>query len=411
MRALLSTYGSRGDVEPLAGLGVALQALGVDVLVSTPTDAEFVALLDRAGIPWTPAFMPIHQWIESARQSGLRLPELAARMVPAQYESIAAAASGCDAIVATGLFPSTAAAQAVAEKLNLHHEHVNFCPLSLPSPHHPPMAFPGWPHPPEMTDNMALWARNAEAMNALFGEAVNAQRAAIGLPTLDNVRDAVFTDHPWLASDPVLSPWEPTDLVDTVQTGAWILPDTRPLGEEIEAFLGSGPPPVYVGFGSMAMQAAPDAARSAIEAVRAQGHRTILAHGWAQLAAIDDKDDCLAIGEVNQQALFGRVAAVMHHGGAGTTTTAARAGAPQLIVPQIADQPYFAGRVAALGIGAAHDGPVPSFESLSAGLSKVLAAETHERAAALAGMIDGDAATKAAELLVATIRARQEVAG
>ena len=63
----------------------------------------------------------------------------------------------------------------------------------------------------------------------LFGEAVNTHRASIGLPMLDNVRDYVFTHRPWLASDPTLSPWQPTELTDAVQTGAWILPDARPL--------------------------------------------------------------------------------------------------------------------------------------------------------------------------------------
>ena len=85
----------------------------------------------------------------------------------------------------------------------------------------------------------------------------------------------------------------------------------------------------------------------------------LLARGWADLDLIDDRDDCFAVGEVNQQALFARVAAVVHHGGAGTTTTAARAGAPQLVVPQGADQVYWARRVAELGIGTACDGPAP----------------------------------------------------
>ena len=67
-----------------------------------------------------------------------------------------------------------------------------------------------------------------------------------------------------------------------------------------------------------------------------------------------------SLGDVNQQELFTRVATVVHHGGAGTTTTAARAGAPQVVVPQGGDQLYWAGRVAALGIGATHDGPAPS---------------------------------------------------
>jgi vancomycin aglycone glucosyltransferase len=118
----------------------------------------------------------------------------------------------------------------------------------------------------------------------------------------------------------------------------------------------------------------------AIEAIRAQGRRALVARGWADLALIDDWDDCFAVGEVNQQALFGRVAAVVHHGGAGTTTTAARAGTPQVVVPQMADQPYFAGRVAELGIGTAHDGPTPTTESLSAALKTTLTPRpVHER--------------------------------
>src|SRR5262249_20162820 len=114
--------------------------------------------------------------------------------------------------------------------------------------------------------------------------------------------------------------------------------------------------------------------------------------GWADLAVIDARDDCFAVGEVNQHALFRRVAAVVHHGGAGTTTTATRAGAPQVVVPQWADQPYFAGRVAELGIGAAHDVSAPTTESLSAALSTALTPETQARAAAVAGRIRADGA-------------------
>jgi vancomycin aglycone glucosyltransferase len=94
------------------------------------------------------------------------------------------------------------------------------------------------------------------------------------------------------------------------------------------------------------------------------------------------------------------VAAVVHHGGAGTTTTAARAGAPQVVVPRIADQPYWAARVVKLGIGSAHDGPTPAFDSLSAALIAALAPETRERARAVAGTIRTDGATVAAKLLL-----------
>ena len=239
---------------------------------------------------------------------------------------------------------------------------------------------------------------NVQSYNALYGPALNANRASAGLPPVGNVRDFIVGDQPWLAADPVLAPWpEPADL-DVVQTGAWMVPDERPLPADLAAFLDAGPAPVYVGFGSM--RAPADIARAAIEAIRAQGCRALVGRGWAGLAPVDGRDDCFAVGEVNQQSLFGRVAAVVHHGGAGTTTTAARTGAPQVVVPQWGDQPYFASRVADLGIGAAHDVKPPTAASLSAALSTALAPAIRARAAAVAGTIRTDGATRAATLLL-----------
>ena len=322
----------------------------------------------------------------------------------AQFDAFSVAAEGCDAIVATGLFPSTAAARSVAERRGVPYVHAAYCPYFLPSCHHRPHEYPGHPFPPGITDNRVLWDLDRATMNALFGEAYNGQRASVGLPRVCSVRDHVFTARPWLASDPVLSPWQPTDLRDVVQTGAWILPDERPLPAELVAFLQAGPPPVYVGFGSMPMQAAREAGRLALEAIRAQGRRAVVLRGWADLAALDPREDCLVVGEVNQQLLFRQVAAVVHHGGAGTTIAAARAGAPKLVVPQIADQPYWARQVSRLGIGAAGD-PAPTFESLSAALATALSAETRSRAAAVAGTIRPDGAATAARLLLETVGA------
>lgn len=158
------------------------------------------------------------------------------------------------------------------------------------------------------------------------------------------------------------------------------------------------------------MRVPEDSARIAIEALRALGYRTIIARGWADLGLIDDDDDCFVTGEVNQQALFGRVAAVVHHGGAGTTATAARAGVPQVIVPQAADQPHWARRVVELGIGAAHDGPLPTVNSLSAALEVALAPETVARAAAVAAKIRTDGAATAARLLLETINGEKSSA-
>jgi UDP:flavonoid glycosyltransferase YjiC (YdhE family) len=162
---------------------------------------------------------------------------------------------------------------------------------------------------------------------------------------------------------------------------------------------------VYVGFGSMPMRTATDVARTTVEAVRAQGRRVLVSRGWADLGLVDDADDCFAVGDVNHQALFRRVATVVHHGGAGTTTTAARAGAPQVVVPQFVDQPHWAARVAELGIGAAHNGPNPTFASLSAALGTALTPETEARAKAVAETIRTDGAEVAAKLLLDTAHA------
>ena len=211
MRVVLSTYGSRGDVEPLVGLAVQLRALGAEVRVCAPPDEEFAR---AAG--------PCRRAAGAGRPVGARdgapgavaggaagdLPRRAAELVAAQFDAVAAAAEGCDAIVATGLTPAAAAARSVAEKLGIRYVYATYCPVCLPSPHHPPLALPGRPFPPEVTDNRVLWDLDAQSMNALFGAPLNTHRASIGLPPVDDVRDHVFTDRPWLAADPILGPWQ-----------------------------------------------------------------------------------------------------------------------------------------------------------------------------------------------------------
>ena len=399
MRVVLTTWGSRGDVEPLAGLAVALRGLGAEVRVSAPPDEEFVALLARVGVPLVPLGPTVHSVVAGPKpptaEDAFRLaPEL----VAARFATLPAAAEGGDVVLATGLMP--AGARDVAEELGIRYVFACFHIFGLPSRRFAPGARPGTQSPRGETDNRVLWEQDAQRVNALYGGAVNSHRARIGLPAVDNVRDHVFTEQPWLAADATLCPSRGMTDLDVVQTGAWILPDDRQLPRELEAFLDAGAPPVYVGFGSMAAYAPQDVARVATEASRAQGRRVLLARGWADLAPIDDGDDCFVVGEVNQQALFRRVAAVVHHGGAGTTTTAARAGAPQVVVPRIADQPHWAARVAELGIGAAHDGRTPTVESLSAALGTALAPETAARASAVAGTIRTDGATVAAKLLL-----------
>jgi vancomycin aglycone glucosyltransferase len=404
MRVLLTTFGSRGDVQPVLALAVALRELGADARVCAPSDEEFQRLFAAADVPLLPAFTSVRQWVAEMlpKRATISLPKIAAQVMASQYDAISSAAHdfgdrGCDVIVTTGLFSSVAAARSVAEKVGTRYVLVAYCPIFLPSLDRRPYEYPSHPHPPGAT-NEFLWERDVQVMNEIFGGGLNALRASVGLPKVDNIRDYCYTDRPWLAADPVLAPWQGPAPIDVVQTGAWILPDERALPDELLAFLDAGAPPVYVGFGSL--PAPNDFARTAIDVVRAQGRRVVISRGWAELALVDDSDDCFIVGEVNQQALFPRVAAVIHHGGAGTTTTAARAGAPQVIVPQIVDQPYWASRVWDLGIGSAHDGATPTAESLAAALESALTAGTRARALAVADTIQGDGAMRAAKLLL-----------
>jgi vancomycin aglycone glucosyltransferase len=386
---VVTGFDSRGGVEPLVALAVRLRERGAEVTVCLPPDEEFAKRLAGAGIHMVP-------FGESVRPPATRpgppdLPRRAAEVIANQREVLSKLAA--DVLVATGVVPACAGARTVAEKLGARYVYATFQQLTLPSPDHQPIAYPGRPFPADAGIEQ-LWDWDRDSIDLLFRDAVNADRQTQGLPPIDDVRDYVITESPLLAADPVLSPWREAEL-QVVQTGAWLLPDDRPLPTDLLAFLDAGEPPVYVGFGSMAMHGSTDLGHTVVDAVRRHGRRLVLSRGWADLASVGD--DCFVTGEANHQALFRRSAAVVHHGGAGTTVTAAWSGTPQVVVPQGADQPYWARRVAELGIGAAHDGPVPTVESLSAALG--IALDSADEARDVAARISTDGAARAAKML------------
>lgn len=399
MRVLLSSHDSRGAVEPLAALGVQLRALGAEARVCAPPDEEFADLLIGLGLSLVPFGDSWRAMAAALTPSEAHLRRHLEGLIAAQFDTVAAAAQGCDVLLATGFPPVAAGARSVAEYLGMPYVYVSYQPTILPSPHHLPPTYAGQ-FPPGVIDNRVLWHVDGQNMDTMFRAILNDHRASLGLAPVDSIREYALTRRPWLAADPFLGPWPTPSELEVIQTGAWLLEDNRPLPADVTAFLDAGPPPVYVGFGSMPMRASTDLSRSVVEAVRGQGQRAVLYRGWSGLAPIDDRDDCLPVGELNHRELFPRVAAVVHHGGAGTTTTAAWAGAPQVVVPQGADQPYWGARVAELGIGAAHDGPAPTAESLSASLKTALTAEIRARAGEVAARIRTDGAAVAASLLL-----------
>ena len=96
-------------------------------------------------------------------------------------------------------------------------------------------------------DYSQLWAQDAKRWNDTWSSLLNPQRAALGLAPVSDVRSYILTGQPWLAADPTLGPWPDSTGQAVFQTGAWILPDARPLSTELEAFLNAGDPPIYFG--------------------------------------------------------------------------------------------------------------------------------------------------------------------
>ena len=400
MQVLLSTIGSRGDVQPLVALAVQLRELGQEARVCAPPD--FRDWIEGLGIPFVPLGPEVSSTAKPdspllpVRPTAEQIRQMMEGTVATQFETIPLAAEGCDVIVAGNAL--NIAAHSVAEQMGIRYVFAAYCPITLPSAHHAPPKVLAWTPKDATADNLALWAEDAERWTERWGPALNSHRASAGLAPVTDVRGHILTHKPWLAADPMLAPWpEPAD-PNVFQTGAWILPDHRSLSPELATFLEAGEPPVYFGFGSI--RAPQDISKTMIESARALGRRAIVLRGWADLSLVDDEPDCLSIGDVNQQALFPRVAAVVGHGGAGTTTAATRAGAPQVVIPQHHDQFYFAQRVGELGIGIAHPPVAPTTDSLTSALEHALQSDVASRARAIATVVRSDGALIAAQRLI-----------
>jgi UDP:flavonoid glycosyltransferase YjiC (YdhE family) len=200
--------------------------------------------------------------------------------------------------------------------------------------------------------NRLLWqAANAGADVGLSG-VINRGRASLGLRSIARPLTQIFRHRFIVSADRDLAPLG-DDAADSVSgVDAMIFVEPHEADPRVDAFLSLDPAPVYIGFGSMVADRVPDLAAHAVAATRALGRRAIIAGGWAGLDRyVISGDDLLTIGAMPHHALFPRVAAIVHHGGAGTTTAAASAGVPQVILPHLLDQYYWAHRIERLGLG------------------------------------------------------------
>jgi vancomycin aglycone glucosyltransferase len=370
MRVLLSVVGTRGDVQPVLALASEVRALGHEVRLCVPPN--FIEWAQGLGFAATPVGIEMRAR-RAGTAGGVAPPQPMPDLITDQFDAVGAAAKGCDIIL--GANAHQYAARSIAELHGIRYVNALYAPTALPA-----------------DDNTRAW-------NERSLQRVNANRARLGLASIGDVLRHVVTDRPWLATDATLAPAPSIPGMVIVQTGAWVLADSSPLPSDLEDFLEAGPPPVYLGFGSMPV--AEGTSRTLIEAARAVGRRAIVSQGWADLGRIDQAPDCIEIGDVNHQALFPRVAAVVHHGGAGTTFAAARAGAPQVMVPMFGDQPFWASRVLELGIGTSVPVAQLTADRLASALHDASDPAIAERARSIAEQIVADGAAVAARRLTA----------
>jgi UDP:flavonoid glycosyltransferase YjiC (YdhE family) len=348
MRVLLAPHGTRGDIQPMLALAVALRARGHSAWFAVPEG--FLAWIHACGFDAVANGVDIaaemqapDARLDSIRWMFGRLKDHTARM----FEPIARASEGADVIVGAGAQMVTAS---IADWREVPHAAFAFCPCAVPASAAPPPTIRTQTLPPWI--NRLLWQASTAAADVALRGTINRGRAALGLPAIDRPFDHIFDGHVIIAADRDLAPPGDDAPAGVVNVDAMIFAEPHAIDPRIEAFLSVDPSPVYVGFGSMVALHVPELAAHAIAATRALGRRMILAGGWAGLdRQVEPDDDILTIGAMPHHVLFPRVAAVVHHGGAGTTTAAAAAGVPQVILPHLLDQFYWAHRIERLGIG------------------------------------------------------------
>ncbi|MFF4053498.1 glycosyltransferase [Streptomyces chartreusis] len=349
------TAGSRGDVAPYTGLGHALSRAGHEVTLVT--HGCFERLVADSGVRFHPLPLDPRAELESERGRNLhrsgtglgklvRVVGLARSLAGSLTDDMLAAARSSDALL---LAPSTAPlGRVIAEGLSLPSIELPLQPLAPTREFAPAMLGGGsWGSLPNRVGGHAVNL----AIERVFSTAVPDARARLGL-TRDKVRGARRgrpADTVLHGFSPLVVP-KPHDWGPHLRVTGYWWPYDGPghLPPELRDFLGAGPPPVFVGLGSATVPDPAGLSAEVVRAVRAAGLRAVIQRGWGGLAAAGD--DVLTIDEVPHSALFPRMAAVVHHCGAGTTAAGLRAGVPAVPVPIQFDEAFWGARLVSLGV-------------------------------------------------------------
>jgi len=379
MRIAIVCNDTRGGVQPYVALGQGLARAGHDVRAVAP--ADLAPLFAAAGLPVAPLSFGGAGALQAAtgiaEQGTIASMRFMARTMPALVQASTretlAACAGVDLL--TGGIGGMVIGLSVAEKLGVPFIPTHLQPLGAPTGDYPGVLLartPRWLGRPgrrlsHTLSEAGLWLLFQRPMQAARREVLGLSgrpRAADGQPLLYGFSRAV-ADVP---------PGTPPRHV----TGYWTLPPDPAWSPPpaLAAFLARGGPVVSVGFGSMASQDAGAMTALVRGAARDAGVRAVLLAGWGGLVAPPEGDDIFVADALPHEWPFPQMAAVVHHGGAGTTGAGLRSGVPSIVVPFGVDQPFWGGRVAALGVGPT---PIPrqrlTRERLATALHRALADE------------------------------------
>ena len=381
MRIAITAAGSRGDVQPMAGLAVELARRGHHVRLVC--ERQFASLIEGRGVEHAVASGDARAELRQARELfergddpltvGRSMRDVARRNARVLVPELLRHASGCDLLVASG--PGALFGLSVAERLNIPAVQAYLQPVV------PTRAFPTPLAPltdlPKMFNYAQHWV-GAQVYWQFFRSVVNDARRDLGLqpwPVPGPFARMRREGRPMLLAHSRHVLPSPPDWDAAVKvTGYWFLdrPSDWTPPPELVRFLEAGPPPVYIGFGSMMLGDADAAAAIVEQAVRRVGCRAVVGAGWGGLKP-SASADIMPIDCAWHDWLFPRVAAVVHHGGAGTSAAALRAGKPSVVTPFIADQFFWSWRLEKCGVApAAIRQDRLNVDDLSRALSRVL---------------------------------------
>ena len=363
MRIAIIAAGSRGDVQPPAGLAAALAARGHAVRFIAPP--EFGALVPP-GIAFAPLPIDIRaelgasQMFERGRNPIVFIRnflEMSRRLARDMTIACRDATNACDVVVGTGL--ADYAASCAAEYWKVPCVHGFMQPLiasrDFPSPLVPPLPFrlPGWINRLQSKAMAgAIWLPVRLIANSVVRKTLNLAPSPLALPVEAEARRG---EPMAMAYSRHLLPRGSDWPANVEVTGFWFLdaPHDWAPPQGLTRFLDNGDPPVYVGFGSMVMKDPRATLRAVLDAIAQAGCRAVISAGWGAMRADNLPPQVFAIDEAPHDWLFPHMAAVVHHGGAGTTGAALRAGKPSVVVPFLLDQFFWGARLKAIEVAPA----------------------------------------------------------